>query len=138
MVRNSTDKVSPEKEITLSAVLIPNQKNLSETQKLNAPRIKLSTDTLDLGSYDDKALKQGTIMIENTGRTPLIISSMQMFTRGLKVSLQKSKIPAGGAAKLKITADKKVLRQVKGNPRVLMITNDPNNPKVTISVQVRE
>ena len=39
-------------------------------------------------------------------------------------------------AKLKITVLAEKLKTIRSKPRVLMITNDPDNPKVTINVNV--
>ena len=89
------DKVSDDKEISVSAVLLPEFRNMSETQRRNAPVMKMSAETLELGSFDDKDEKSGTIMIENQGRSRLVISSMQMFTTGLKVRLNKSRLDPG-------------------------------------------
>ena len=131
------DKVSDDKEISVSAVLLPEFRNMSETQRLNAPVMKLSAETLDLGSFDDKDEKSGIIIIENQGKSRLNITSMQMFTTGLKVRLNKSRLDPGESAKLKITAYKKHLKNARSKPRVLMITNDPNKSKVVIHVEVK-
>ena len=131
------DKVSDDKEISVSAVLLPEFRNMSETQRRNAPVMKMSAETLELGSFDDKDEKSGTIMIENQGRSRLVISSMQMFTTGLKVRLNKSRLDPGESAKLKITAYKKQLKNARSRPRVLMITNDPSKSKVVIHVNVK-
>lgn len=131
------DKVSDDKEISVSAVLLPEFRNMSETQRRNAPVMKMSAETLELGSFDDKDEKSGTIMIENQGRSRLVISSMQMFTTGLKVRLNKSRLDPGESAKLKITAYKKQLKNARSRPRVLMIANDPNKSKVVIHVNVK-
>ncbi len=131
------DKVSDDKEITISAVLLPEFRNMSETQLANAPVMKLSTETLELGTFGDKDDLSGTIIIENQGRSRLNISSMQMFTTGLKVRLNKSRLDPGESAKLKITAYKKQLKNARSKPRVLMITNDPNKSKVVIHVNVK-
>lgn len=131
------DKVSDDKEITVSAVLLPEFRNMSETQLANAPVMKLSTETLELGAFGDKDNLSGTIIIENQGRSRLNISSMQMFTTGLKVRLNKSRLAPGESAKLKITAYKKQLKNARSKPRVLMITNDPNKSKVVIYVNVK-
>lgn len=130
------DKVSADKEISVSAVLLPAFINMSETQKANAPQIKLSADAIELGAFGEKAEKSGTIIIENIGKSRLDIRSMQMFTTGLKVRLNKTKIAPGESAKLKITAYKKQLKSAHSKPRVLMITNDPNNSKVVVRVNV--
>lgn len=131
------DKVGEDKEISVSAVLLPEFRNMSETQRVNAPVMKLSAETLDLGEFGDKDEKDGTIIIENQGRSRLNISSMQMFTAGLKVRLNKSRLDPGESARLKITAYKKHLKNARSKPRVLMITNDPNKSKVVIHVKVK-
>lgn len=131
------DKVGDDKEISVSAVLLPEFRNMSETQRRNAPVMKLSAETLDLGSFEGKDSKSGTIIIENQGRSRLTISSMQMFTTGLKVRLNKSRLDPGESAKLKITAYRKQLKNARSKPRVLMITNDPNKSKVVIHVNVK-
>lgn len=131
------EKVSLDKEISVSAVLLPDFDNMSETQLANAPKINLSETTLDLGSFGDKSSKSGIIFIENTGRSELDIRSMQMFTSGMSVKLNKSKLKPGEQAKLKITVNKKLLRSVRSKPRVLMITNDPTQPKVVVKVKVK-
>ena len=57
-----------------------------------------------------------------------------MMTIGLQISLNKTKLEPGEYAKLKITAVEKDLRLVK-EPRILMISNDPSNPKVIIGIK---
>lgn len=131
------EKVSLDKEISVSAVLLPDFDNMSETQLANAPKINLSETTLDLGSFGDKSSKSGIISIQNTGRSELDIRSMQMFTSGMSVKLNKSKLKPGEQAKLKITVNKKLLRSARSKPRVLMITNDPTQPKVVVKVKVK-
>lgn len=135
--KNPGEKVSVDKEISVSAVLLPDFDNMSETQLANAPSMKLSDTTLDLGSFGEKTTKSGTIIIENSGRSVLDIRSMQMFTSGMSVKLNKSKLKPGEQAKLKITVNKKQIRNARSMPRVLMITNDPKMPKVVIKVKVK-
>lgn len=53
----------------------------------------------------------------------------------MNVSLSKSKIAPGETAKLKITVNGNAMKQIKQRPRILMITNDPQQPKVIIEVQ---
>ncbi|MGN1376605.1 MAG: DUF1573 domain-containing protein [Prevotella sp.] len=132
------DKVNAEKEITVSSVLLPSFRNLSETQKANSPAISISTETLELGAFGDNNEKSGTITIENIGKKMLDINSLQMFTTGLKVRLNKTRLQPGESAKMKITAYKKQLKHARSKPRVLMITNDPNKPKVVININIKD
>ena len=130
------DKVSPEKEIGISAVLLPKFGNLTTSELARAPRIKLSTTELDLGKFSGKKKLKGEIVISNEGYSTLEINNMQMFTNGLEVSLNKSKIEPGEEAKLKITVVAKELNTAR-RPRVLIITNDPSHPKVIVKVTAK-
>ena len=129
------DVVSAEKEIAVSAVLLPDFDRLTATQKAAAPKIQLSTTTLDLGSFGNKKKLKGVIEITNNGKSELDIRSMQVFTMGLQVSLGKTKIKAGDTVKMKVTAVAADLKKARvKKPRILMITNDPEQSKVVINV----
>ena len=130
------DKVSEDKAITLSTVLLPSFENLNESTRELMPRIVLSARELNL-ALEGKSKKKGEIEITNTGRTPLEIRSLQMFTEGLAVSLSNKKIAPGETARLKVTAMASLLKKVRSQPRILMITNDPDNAKVVITVRVQ-
>ncbi len=131
------DKISSEKEISVSAVLLPSFENMTDAALAMTPKMKLSTNELNLGSFDGKKTKKGEIIIENNGKSTLDIRSLQIFTTGIKVSVNKTHIAPGEQAKLKITADEKQLRTARSKPRVLMITNDPENSKVIINISVK-
>ena len=75
------------------------------------------------------------ITIQNTGKTTLEISSLQMFTAGMQISLGKSKLAPTETTKLKIQIDSEELKKQKSRPRILMITNDPKKPKVMIEIR---
>ena len=59
-----------------------------------------------------------------------------MFSSALSLSLNKSVLDPGEEAKLKVTANVERMKTSHSAPRVLMITNDPKNPKVEINVVV--
>ena len=99
--------------------------------------MSLSATYLDLGSFDGKKKKRGEIIITNNGRTDLEIRNIQMFTAGLEVSLSTRKIAPGASARLRVTAVASALNKVRTRPRILMITNDPDNAKVVIAVDVK-
>lgn len=130
------DKVSNDKEITLSAVLLPSFDNLSKTDREQTPCLELSADTLDLSHQVGKNKKKGEITLKNTGKSLLDIGSIQMFTMGLRVDLNKTKLKPNDTATLKVVADSSVLANSKIKPRVLMITNDPNKAKVVINIKL--
>ena len=129
------DKVAADKEITVSAVLLPDFEMLSQEELEDAPHITLSKDSLDLGAFNGKKKKRGEIEITNTGHSLLDIRSLQMSATGLQLSLSKTKVNPGESVKLKVTARAEDFKTKRKAPRILMITNDPNNPKVEIKVK---
>lgn len=132
------DKIAPEKEIVVSSVLLPAFDNMTAAKKALAPKAELSTTNLDLGSFGNRKKLKGEVLITNKGKSKLEIRSMQMFTMGLQVQLKKSKIEPGETVKMKVTVVKPDLKKSRAkNPRVLMITNDPDNAKVVVKIHVK-
>ena len=136
LAANPGDKVSPDLEIPVSAVLLPSFAGMTAAQQQYAPRMVLSKQQVDI-TFGNKSKKSDFITVTNSGRTDLDISSLQLFTRGLQVSLGKRRLQPGESTKLKITALRDELRQVRTRPRILMITNDPNLSKVVIHINVK-
>ena len=131
------ETVRSDNELNVSAVVLPDLKDLAGDQKAFAPKLTLSTPELYLGDFGSKSRNSGEIVITNTGRTVLTISALQMFTPGLRVTLDDREIRAGGSAKLKVTAFRDELSHVRTQPRILMITNDPEHPKVIINIRIK-
>ena len=83
----------------------------------------------------NKSKAKDEIEIRNEGKAVLEISKVQLFTAGLQVQLGKQRLEPGESTRLKVTAIGKELKKVRTRPRILMITNDPNNQKVVINIQ---
>ena len=126
------EKVSPTNEITVSTVLLP----AATATGASSPKMELSAENLDI-QFDGKSKRSGEITITNTGHATLKISSLQMFTAGLLVTLSKREIAPGEKARLKVTAFRDELKKVRSRPRVLMITNDPSKAKVVIRINAK-
>lgn len=132
------DRIAPEKEIVVSAVLLPGFENMTPNKKALAPKIEMSATDLNLGSFNGKKKLKGEILITNKGKSELDIRSMQMFTMGLQVNLKKSKIQPGETVKMKVTAVAADLKKSRvRHPRILMITNDPDHAKVVVKINVQ-
>ena len=123
------EKVNSSTEIPVSAVLLP-----SVVQTANAPVLELSDTTLNL-DFGKRSKTSGEIILTNTGLSRLDITSLQMFTRGLKVTLGKSRLMPGESTRMKVTAVAAELKKARAVPRVLMITNDPKQSKVIITIR---
>jgi P pilus assembly chaperone PapD len=132
------DKVEDKNEITVSAVLIPDFSRLSAQQLQQAPRMTLSEDAVKFNMSDGKEKKDATIIISNEGASNLEISSLQLFNRAISASLSRRIIKPGSTSKLEIEVEARYLKSAKGQPRVLMITNDPTCPKKIIPVDITD
>jgi hypothetical protein len=136
LAANPGDKATQDNLIGVSAVLLPAFQKLSAQQKQYAPKAYLSKEQVDI-VFDGKSKKKDEIQLSNIGRTPLTISSLRMFTPGLKLSLGKSTLQPGESSKLKITAERYELKKARTKPRILMITNDPDKSKVVININIK-
>ena len=130
------DKVGEENAIPVSAVLLPDFSRLSQQELQNPPVVELSSTELTFPALGEREKKAQTVVVKNVGKRDLEITDLQVFNSALGVHLKKRVLKPGASTKLKITAFGKNLKRVKGTPRVLMITNDPNCPKVIIKVNV--
>ena len=137
LARFPGDKVGEDNAIPVSAILLPDFSGLTQEQRQNPPAIELSTKEISMPDLPENKKKSQKIVIKNTGKSDLEITDLQVFNSALGVQLKKRVLKPGASTKLKITAFGKNLKHVKGMPRVLMITNDPNCPKIIINVNVK-
>ena len=137
LARYAGDKVSPDNEIDVSAILLPGFSGMTAFQSDNAPKIKLSSTNLNMGELLPKGKASQTILITNTGKSRLEIKKLQVFNSAVGVGLSKKSILPGQSTKLKVDLSAKWLKKTKGETKVLMITNDPANPMVMINLKVK-
>ena len=130
------EKVSVDNEIGVSTVLLPDLKDYDAFSKALAPQLQMSATDIDFTDFGGKSKKTAEIVLYNSGKTNLNISSLQMFTRGLKITLGKSMLEPGQTTTLKVTGYAADLQNVRTKPRILMITNDPDHSKVVINIKV--
>lgn len=134
IARHLGEKVSVDNEVGVSAVLLPDLKDYDAVSKVLAPQLQMSASDIDFSDFGGKSKKTAEIILLNTGKTTLKISSMQMFTRGLKVTLGTTTLEPEQTTTLKITGYAADLQKVRTKPRILMITNDPDKSKVIINI----
>lgn len=132
--RFAGDKVSEDNEIPVSAILLPDFSRMTAKDSLDAPAIRISETNIDLSVPLIKKASYN-ILIANAGKTPLVISKLQVFNSSVGVSLKKTVLPPDGMTKLKVTIRKRDVGNKKHHLRILMITNDPLNPKVEINIK---
>lgn len=133
--KNGADKISSDKEVPVTIVLLPpSLKNDGQVQG-NVPKLSMSAKEINLSELQNKSKAKDELTITNNGKAELEISKLQLFTPGLQVELGQQRLAPGASTKLKVSARGKDLRKTRTRPRILMITNDPDNQKVVIEVR---
>ncbi len=136
LAANPGDKATAGNRIGVSTVLLPPKEHTSPGHGGLTPRLYLAKEQVEV-AMAGKTKKSTVIAISNSGRGDLKISSIQLFTVGLRVSLNKRTLRPGEAAHLKVTVLRDELKKARTQPRILMITNDPDHAKVVIPVHVK-
>jgi hypothetical protein len=125
------DVVSDDNELPLSVVLLP---DLSYVDEANAPALALSATDINLNDAPSKKAKvKSDITLSNNGRSPLRIDKLQVFHPAVGIRLKKSVLNPGESTDLRITVDTGKLKK-KRHLRVMLITNDPKQPKAIIHI----
>lgn len=134
IARYPGDKVRKAGEVNVSATLLP-QFTEAALRASEKPQASIPT-TIELSGNINKKKLKGSLTLENHGTAPLHVSALQVYNPGISVSLSKSVIRPGGRAVLKITASS-AADNFKGRRRILLITDDPTNSKITIDVTAK-
>ncbi len=131
------DRVNRNNEVFVSITLLPEQTYNTESQLAIAPRATLDSLSIDMGRIGNKKKLSREVTLTNTGRSPLKVTALQVYNPGLGVSLNKRTLEPGESAKIKIKVSRDA-DHFKGRRRVLLITNDPVNPKIIIDITVKK
>ncbi|MGI6218447.1 MAG: DUF1573 domain-containing protein [Bacteroidaceae bacterium] len=138
LARHAGDKVDEENELTVSAILLPDFSNLSEAQRAVAPAIELSQYEFDLGTMPARGSRKCTAILTNRGKSTLKIEKLQVFSPAVGVSLKKQEIEPGESVKLKMKLNGKLFNRLKGETKVLLISNDPRKPFIIVQLKARK
>ena len=137
VAHNPGDKVRQDYGIDVATVLLPDMKQFQKSNKDLAPVLNISDTEVDFTDFGGKLKKTATVTLKNDGKSTLKITSLQLFTAGLKVTLSKSQIQPGQSTHLKITGTAVELQKLRTRPRILMITNDPDHAKVVVNIKLK-
>lgn len=131
LARYLGDKVGESNEIVVSSVLLPEVTSASAT----GGKIALSTGEV---TFERNARKmKAVVMVSNSGTAPLRIHNLQVFNHAVEVSLSDRVVAPGKSVRLKISLRKDLLGRFKSRPRVLIVSDDVDNPIKIINIAVR-
>lgn len=128
------EKGSEFNTITVSANLLDDFSTWTPEQRQQAGHLTLSTDVVDFGIIKgNKNLKQ-TVTITNSGKSKLTLHKVTNENRPLKTKLKRHTVNPGKSAELIIEVDPSLARTNLLNGRIMIISDDPNQPSVPIRV----
>ncbi len=102
--------------------------SLTPGERLKAPRSVVSASTVDLDQFSAYATAYASLSISNSGTNPLIIRRVYTSDPGVYLSVDKTKLKKGKSATISITVEPSQLPAQLLNARIIIITNDPDNP----------
>ena len=137
LAKHLGEKVSQDNEVPVSAILLPDLKDYAAANKEQAPQLNISSTEVDFTDFGGKSKKTVELTLSNDGKSKLTFSSMQMSTGGMKVTLGKRELDPGQLTTLKITGYAADLSKQRARPRILLITNAPDHPKVIINIRTK-
>lgn len=128
------DRIARENELFVSITMIPRTPANAETTD-RLPMAELSATSLRLEQQGLLKKVKGKVMLTNTGNSNLEIGALQVYTPGLKVSTSRRVLKPGESRPIKIELHRDFVGK-KADYRILLITNDPRQPKHIIHVEV--
>lgn len=139
--RFTGDKVSKDNELPLTATLLPDFTGMTESERLNAPHIDIDTTAIDMKELLEKKHKaRKDIEMTNTGHTPLHIIKLQVLHPALGIRLKKNVLQPGESTRLRVTVSKRNAgkhHRHQEQLKLIMITNDPTQPKIAIDIKTK-
>lgn len=135
LARYMGDKIGESNEIVVSAVLLPPLKEPSQAGAA-VPKARMSADEVQMDMADKKM--KAEVVLGNDGKAPLTVHNLQVFNPAVEVSLSNRTVAPGGAVKMKIRMNRKLIGKFKSRPRVLLVTDDPENPVKIVSITIKK
>ncbi len=131
----TNDDSLPIKKFYISANVVEDFSVLSKKDLKKAPKIQLSATEVDLGNVPLFNSPVATFSITNKGKNDLIIRKVVRSCSCLNPELDQTIIPKGKTATLKVTYS--LVNMAGPDSKTLkLITNDPNQSEITLTVKI--
>lgn len=120
--------------VELIAIVNEDFSKLPANKIASAPKVALSTTSVDLGTIAPGSRHKAEITIDNYGKDPLLIRKVGSLDPAITVKAEKTEVKGGSQTKLKIEVDTEKCHDNLLNARIMLITNDPDRPVSNIRV----
>lgn len=127
----------PDETYTVPLMVMVNEdfSHLTPGQMMNAPVIELSESRVNFGTVNrDVPEAERSVEIRNAGNDQLVIRRIYSADGGITATASATKIKHGKTALLTVTVKPAEIKGNVINARVVVISNDPNEPVSTIRI----
>jgi len=127
------DEVGNENLFPIEFTFVPKERPMTRS----TPAIGINKLSFDLTEDMAKNRRKihRNIEIYNRGKESLRILRVQCFDPSVSVVLHKNKIASGKSTKLKVKLDTTLMNELDDRQKIILITNDPLRPVVTIELK---
>ena len=128
---------APQLTLSIPMTVMVNEdfSRLTPGQRLKAPSIATSESSVN---FETIRRSQGpiskTFTIRNDGENPLIVRRIYTADKGIAISAPNIKLKKGKSEKVTVTVDPSVIEADVLNGRVVIISNDPGEPVLSLRV----
>lgn len=121
-------------QITMMADVWEDFSDMSKKDRENAPEVEVSTTLVNFGKGTD--LRSQEIEVRNTGKEKLVIRKIQNEKpEAFQTSLTETVVKPGKSTTITVTFDPSKCTQKSISHSITIITNDPSNSRVIVSLQ---
>jgi len=119
--------------ITLLADIWEDFSHLTKEQRQQAPEIDVSNSIIDFERGNAPRTRELTV--RNTGHSPLTIRKVQLDDDAFRTAIGQTTLKPGQATTLRVTFDPARSRRRSVSQHLTIISNDPSNSRVIVSLQ---
>ncbi len=132
----TNDKKNPKKEISVVAVVSEDFSTLTTEQKLNAPKITLVSNSIELGEVKAGETIVKEFEIINTGKSDLMIKKVKGTCSCITAESSTTVVKPGETAKIKVSFNTTGRKGDEYKP-VYIYTNDHTSPETVVNVKAK-
>ena len=122
-------------EYAFNAIIKEDFSKTTKEDLQQVPVAVLSTKNLNLTTVKIGTKRTSKIELTNNGKTPLIIRDIKADADYLNIKATKNEVAAGKSITLNISVDATKLDVFNFRRQVQLITNDPINPVITLTIE---
>jgi hypothetical protein len=133
VINDNFDPKARDNRITISAEITEDFSKLSSEDLKKAPKIEFENKVFDFGTIKEGDSPSSEFKFKNTGKSDLVIRKVKATCGCTAVEPATKVISPGATSKIDVTFRSRGKKGVQ-NKTVTVITNDPENPTVSLKV----